>query len=488
VFNRKHRLWLALAVLVAVAILATITLAYCTNRHYSKLIKKELLELQEQGYPTKLVDLNPPAIPDSMNGAINFREAASLFQKPSHIESPLLSGISDRRPADWSEEEAQMVENHLSQNTPALESLDNALAKPQCIFITDYSAGHALPLSHITDFRSLARLLALRSSFHLQAGRYGLAIQDSMRMARMSSLLEQDKTLISSFVAMAIEHLAYQSLRSAIVDGNGQGALSPEDLLVLKVHRRISNPETALAADMSLGIDLFENPRLEFFKSMLEAFPSQQRRQGEKPSIIEPIIETLKHMFDILGPIGERLRFRLRVILILKQDEYEYVHFMRQALEAIRQPYPVAKTRSTILEKEVARIQAVRPVLLTGRITPVIVPFFRKYTLAQTQARLARTGIAVELYRNEHGHYPGSLDDVAEMVGEKDLEDPFGAVLSKNEKEYSQTKLIYRREGDSYVLYSIEPNMKDDGGVKFEPHTQDVDIVWRGPITKSKEE
>lgn len=58
----------------------------------------------------------------------------------------------------------------------------------------------------------------------------------------------------------------------------------------------------------------------------------------------------------------------------------------------------------------------------------------------------------LELHRLQGGSYPAELADVAA----EDLQDPF-----------TGKQLLYRREGESYVLYSVGENGKDDGGKKL---------------------
>ncbi|MBN1919141.1 MAG: hypothetical protein JW889_14645 [Verrucomicrobia bacterium] len=60
--------------------------------------------------------------------------------------------------------------------------------------------------------------------------------------------------------------------------------------------------------------------------------------------------------------------------------------------------------------------------------------------------------IGLAFYKAGHGEYPDALDKIEPYLDEIPL-DPF-----------SDKPFCYRREGSEYVLYSIGPNMKDDGG------------------------
>jgi hypothetical protein len=67
-------------------------------------------------------------------------------------------------------------------------------------------------------------------------------------------------------------------------------------------------------------------------------------------------------------------------------------------------------------------------------------------------------------WKVQHGSYPDTLDALA-SAAPLPL-DPF-----------SGAAYHYRREGDGFVLYSVGPNRKDDGGVKDEKRDEG-DIVW----------
>jgi len=79
---------------------------------------------------------------------------------------------------------------------------------------------------------------------------------------------------------------------------------------------------------------------------------------------------------------------------------------------------------------------------------------------------LLRAAIAVEGYRAQRGRYPAALSD-AGRTGLPIPEDVFGG------KAFG-----YRPNGNSYVLYSVGPNLQDDGGRREADGPAD-DIRWR---------
>ncbi|MBN1437485.1 MAG: hypothetical protein JW936_10470 [Sedimentisphaerales bacterium] len=75
---------------------------------------------------------------------------------------------------------------------------------------------------------------------------------------------------------------------------------------------------------------------------------------------------------------------------------------------------------------------------------------------------VALTILALRLWEAEHGDWPGSLD---ELVAGGYLDELPG-------DPYSGGSLVYRRDGDEFVLYSLGADFDDDGGV------QDPNSSW----------
>jgi hypothetical protein len=72
---------------------------------------------------------------------------------------------------------------------------------------------------------------------------------------------------------------------------------------------------------------------------------------------------------------------------------------------------------------------------------------------SEAELRLLRSDVALELFRRRRGVYPASMAELVPEFFEDVPSDPF-----------SSAPMIYRRATNSYLLYSIGPNEKDDGG------------------------
>ncbi|MBU1631173.1 MAG: hypothetical protein KKH49_05175, partial [Candidatus Omnitrophica bacterium] len=73
----------------------------------------------------------------------------------------------------------------------------------------------------------------------------------------------------------------------------------------------------------------------------------------------------------------------------------------------------------------------------------------RRIARHQANIEVCKTGLALKIYKEENGTYPETLDFLSEFPI-----DPF-----------SGKKLIYKKIADSFILYSLGPNMEDDGGI-----------------------
>ena len=99
------------------------------------------------------------------------------------------------------------------------------------------------------------------------------------------------------------------------------------------------------------------------------------------------------------------------------------------------------------------------------QLTKVLVPILlgAPARCDEKAAGLARAQVALALVacHNETGEWPESMDQLRKIVKWDLPQDPF-----------SGKDLLYRRDGEGWVLYSVGPDLKDDGG------TGD-DMVWR---------
>ncbi|PYI80080.1 MAG: hypothetical protein DME26_22285 [Verrucomicrobia bacterium] len=82
--------------------------------------------------------------------------------------------------------------------------------------------------------------------------------------------------------------------------------------------------------------------------------------------------------------------------------------------------------------------------------------FREKCDRSETAVRLMRTDVAVRLYHLEKGSYPAKLEELVPQFLDSMPIDLF-----------SERPLMYKPQTNSYLLYSVGPDRKDDGGLSY---------------------
>ncbi|MEM7388185.1 MAG: hypothetical protein AAF514_24895 [Verrucomicrobiota bacterium] len=100
---------------------------------------------------------------------------------------------------------------------------------------------------------------------------------------------------------------------------------------------------------------------------------------------------------------------------------------------------------------------------------PVFVVGAEQALKNEATVRLLRLGIALERYRLKNGTYPNALIHLAPEFLETLPMDPI-----------TDKPMVYRLEGDRFLLYSLGLNRVDDGGVPDKKKDKG-DWVWAYP-------
>ena len=99
-------------------------------------------------------------------------------------------------------------------------------------------------------------------------------------------------------------------------------------------------------------------------------------------------------------------------------------------------------------------------------MVPNLVRSARQYDDMMTRCEQVEIAAQLGAWKRQNGSYPESLDALVSGMSEPLPLDPFSG------EAYS-----YRREGEGFVLYSVGPDGKDDGGANAEKRVEG-DLVW----------
>jgi hypothetical protein len=141
----------------------------------------------------------------------------------------------------------------------------------------------------------------------------------------------------------------------------------------------------------------------------------------------------------------------------LKKDESFYLQLMDREIEwAKEHRRPKKMLQKPVTDRSVFTeddIQFPWYALTSKMIMPSFAVAADKRDQAIATLALLQGALALHVYKQQAGHYPSALADVTAKTGMELNKDPF-----------TGRDFLYRREGNGYLLYSIGPNGKDDGG------------------------
>ncbi len=154
---------------------------------------------------------------------------------------------------------------------------------------------------------------------------------------------------------------------------------------------------------------------------------------------------------------------------VLRLDQLRYLRAMRRGIRDAHVPFrKLPKPEPSGYPCECMRRTG------TWSFSNTFVPDWRRWReiLDSTRARIdgTRLAIAACVYKSRFGDYPHSLSDLNKLAWKLEMEDPF-----------SGRPLVYKRQADGFLLYSIDSDLKDNGGranPDYPASREGCDMVW----------
>lgn len=150
-----------------------------------------------------------------------------------------------------------------------------------------------------------------------------------------------------------------------------------------------------------------------------------------------------------LPPTGAVWNYAVRMLCPKLPSYSRWDAYRRGVIEEARKPYPQRRFPSRDL--------AADPVLGRPQLWDAVRHHSENvsydFARVETSMCLLRVRLALQEYHSAYGAFPESLAAISESLAPEVLVDPL-----------SEKPLRYRREGSAFVLYSVGPDGKDDGG------------------------
>jgi hypothetical protein len=434
------KLWKRSRRTLGVLLLLAIAAHIAANIWASILLNRELAAIRNQGAPLTMSELASPPIPDERN-------AASLYRRAFKSLTSTGAGF----PIDIS----QPSRNFLQKNQESIALVRQAAARPECSFPVKWDEGVFALFPHLAEMRNLARLMATQAVQESRDGRLELALRDIQVIFRMSGHGSEGPVLIDALVSRAIESIAYQAL-AEVLKTNRISVQQARQIAAQLPHRDWQSVlARALRGERAMGLWSFEALR----RNRVNVAELIQLSGGDYSS---------RESSPLLHLVS--LPLLLFWSPLLKFDEVYYLRLMQRNIN--RLPTTLAAAPSRLIpdpgQQEVEALPLYA--FLTRTNFPVYSRIWTQSKNAEVERGLAEAALAIAAYRSSMGQYPARL---------KDAEVRWGSTLPLD--PYSGHPFIYRREADSFTLYSVGEDQRDDGGKAFRPAvtgSAGEDIPW----------
>ena len=406
-------------------------------------------ELRAAGRPMTMEEIIPKEVSPSENAAPIYESAFALLKSESVDGKTLEQFVTDTAKEYATQPDLNTTrvafENALANPTfsQALALVEQATTRTPCNFNLQYDLGVSLIVPHLDDILAIGHILNAKILLHAHRGEPQQAYATLETALRMADALRAEPILVCALVHNAQYKMALETLSTLC-------AIAP--------------PDDETAARLSALLDGVD-PVAPFVRAL----------DGERSIYGEWIYNCFAdgNIHDLFGPEQGGVwagRFAKAVLGYRPSLQMDHAFFLRTyarfADKASRPFWEISPPPRMNPDDEFPWYAT-----LSRFVTINFNSSFLSTVRMQAQLRVARTGLALLHHKLAHGTYPATLAEIDPAFLAEIPLDPF-----------TGTPLIYRPEGDGFLLYSIGINLRDDhGALDGAPPNRnpDSDIVWK---------
>ncbi|MHC4248250.1 MAG: hypothetical protein ACYS9X_03900, partial [Planctomycetota bacterium] len=307
---------------------------------------------------------------------------------------------------------------------------------PTLRFELEYAVGEWMSKEPVYAIRSIARLLAAEALWAAQDGRPGDAVAALVAGMDTARLALGQPIPGDPLHPVSLWQMAMSSLREACRETQFS------DDMRRTLVQSLGDMDFARAAEGAMI--LVRADMIEFARRSLDE-PTE-----DYPGTVEANEDG--------GFLGARLL----------RDQARCLRWMAEAVAATRLPPWQARPAlaATRRARDIVVVTEMDGAPVSDYGFPAIDAIYGRVLRAWAARDVARVGLALELCRSAKSEYPVKLDALAPEFLPEVPPDP-----------YTGKPLVYRVEGDEFLVYSIGENLQDDGG-RFDPQNWKFDIPW----------
>jgi hypothetical protein len=334
------------------------------------------------------------------------------------------------------------LEKHIADNEKAFEYLRIGTQKDRYQF--PY-LGVTGDLFYLADARHFARLSVVKGRFQTHKEQFGGAADTYANLLKFSADMSDNGSMVHALTGSAVEGLAYAGMESFIV------RLDDEEACEVLLSELVG-----IEKDRASLSELIKNEHA-YSRQFHKNLPNEVLTSTAAPDDYNfswYFLDTIGRTYWYLGA-----RFSLDDGL---REIDEFYHYLAEVSETA---YPEI-LREPVMEN------APTSEMLEG-MAEATGGFFYITARYKTDRRANIIRVALHLRMLENGEYPESLEELADIVPEEMLIDPF-----------SEKPFVYKKTDGGYLLYSYGGDLDDDGG-KALPLRHDLetdgDMVYGPP-------
>jgi hypothetical protein len=397
-------------------------------------------------YIAEFNNLVRPVADESLNAAPLYNKAIEVFEE---LPDDVSEGLG-KQYYEVTEEDKQLIGKWLTDNDEVLELVIAGTQKPY--YWQHYEGEEMLSvlLPHLSGFRKLAFSLRWRIQLRAEQGRYEDAFSDIKTCYRFGRHVKGTKlVLIEQLVGIAIEAIAVGNLRSI---------LSEHQIDATTLEGLQTDFEQMLAGeDFTMS---FEGEKMFIYDEIQRCFTQDRfggghlylSRIGTIADVTDKTAEELI-VEVIFTPEGWARAIKVLFFHPNKQQTREAADRFYAYCETFAQKTPAQiRTQGIDVHKETMKI--VGDNVLLSILTPALERAAEMGHRHRTNVEATITILALQRYKADKGSYPENLQQLISAGYLRQL--PIDVFRDK--------PLVYRKTGDSFILYSVGKNFEDDGG------------------------
>jgi len=342
----------------------------------------------------------------------------------------------------------EIAANLVAKNKAAFELLHQGATNLKCCYPVDMTCGSQTLIPHLPRLKAAAQLLALKATMEAEEDQVGEATRSIGDLFALGDSLEQEPMLISLLVRFSCHEIAVSVVESLL---NRRPVKEDQELSNLEGILQHIQYEGALRrawiGERCFDLDIFNLPskKMRAFLADPQEFASGSARPdqtGETP-------------FGYLG------FWMMRISGHFDRDKLFCLETIDNYIRAIDSPPPArleiaGRINALVGDNKIYRKGERWPFIISGLLLPPVAKVFNREAQRSARIRLARTGLALERYRLAHsGQLPSGISELIPAYLNEVPIDPFDG-----------HPLRYKKLAHSFVVYSIGPDGRDDGGTE----------------------